>query len=59
MLCTKIVLNPKEKAEITAPTKGKKITQKEYDKVVAKKVKEMRTRYKNNRKKGKRSHHHM
>ena len=59
MLCTKIVLNPKEKAEIIAPTKGKKITQKEYDKVVAQKVKEMRARYKNNRKKGKRSHRHM
>jgi len=52
MLCTKIVLNPKEKEEITAPTKGKKITQAAYDKVVEKKVKEMRERFKSTRKKG-------
>jgi GLPGLI family protein len=58
MLCTKIVLNPKEKAEIIEPTKGKKITQKEYDKVVEEKVKEMRARYKNNRKKGGSSRRH-
>jgi len=46
MLCTKIVLNSKEKAEIIVPTKGKEITQKAYDKVVEEKVKEMRSRYK-------------
>jgi len=51
MLCTKIVINPKEKAVIIAPSKGKKITQKDYDKVMEEKVKEMRARYQNNRKK--------
>lgn len=52
ILCTKIVLNPNEKVEISAPTKGKEITEDEYKKVVEKKVKEMRERYKSNRKKG-------
>ena len=60
MLCTKIVLNPKEKEEIIAPTKGKEITQAAYDKVVEKKVKEMRERFKSTRKKGGSNgrHHH-
>jgi len=52
ILCTKIVLNPKEKTEIIEPKKGKKVTQKEYDKIMKKKMTEMRERYKNNRKKG-------
>ena len=55
ILCTKIVLNTKEK-EITPPTKGTVITQKEYDKIMTKKMEEMRERFKNNRKKGKTSH---
>ena len=50
-LCTKIVLNPKEKIEIIPPNKGKVITQKKYDNVVVEKSKEMRERYKNKRKK--------
>lgn len=55
ILCTKIVLNTKEK-EIIPPTKGTVITQKEYDKIMTKKMEEMRERFKNNRKKGKTSH---
>ncbi len=51
-LCTKIVLNPKDKIEITASKKGKEISQEAYNKIVAKKVKEMREMYKNKRKKG-------
>lgn len=40
ILCSKIVLNAKEKAEIKEPTKGKVISQKEYDETVAKKMEE-------------------
>ncbi|WP_417942690.1 GLPGLI family protein [Flavobacterium sp. RS13.1] len=42
ILCSKIVLNAKEKAEIKAPAKGKEISQKEYDETVVKKMKEFR-----------------
>ncbi|MEK8179437.1 GLPGLI family protein [Flavobacterium buctense] len=41
ILCSKIVLNPKEKAEIKAPSNGKEVTQKEYDEIVTKKMEEM------------------
>jgi GLPGLI family protein len=42
ILCSKIVLNPKEKVEIKAPTNGKAISQKEYDETVTKKMEEFR-----------------
>ena len=42
ILCSKVVLNAKEKAEIKAPTNGKVISQKEYDETVVKKMQEMR-----------------
>jgi GLPGLI family protein len=42
ILCSKIVMNAKEKAEIKAPTNGKVISQKEYDETVVKKMDEMR-----------------
>lgn len=45
VLCSKVVLNPKEKAEIKAPTKGKQVTQAEFDELVLKKVKEMQEMY--------------
>lgn len=41
MLCSKIVLNPKDKKEIKAPKNGKVVTQKEYDAIVTEKTKEM------------------
>lgn len=41
-LCSKIVLNPKEKSAIKAPTKGKVVSQKEYDEIVVKKMEELR-----------------
>ena len=41
ILCSKIVLNPKDKVEIKAVSKGKQVTQKEYDEVVSKKMEEM------------------
>jgi GLPGLI family protein len=42
ILCSKIVLNPKEKAVIKASTKGKVISQVEYDETVIKKMEEFR-----------------
>jgi GLPGLI family protein len=42
ILCSKIVLNPKDKVEIKAVTKGKVISQKEYDEAVMKKMEEFR-----------------
>jgi GLPGLI family protein len=51
ILCAKIVMNPKEKAEIRAPKKGKVVTQKEYDKIFEEKTKEMRERFRNERQK--------
>lgn len=41
ILCSKIVLNPKDKAVIKAPTNGKQVTQKEYEETVMKKMEEM------------------
>lgn len=40
-LCSKIVLNSKDKAEIKAPSNGKQVTQAEYDETVTKKMEEM------------------
>jgi len=42
ILCSKVVMNAKEKVEIKAPTTGKVISQKEYDETVVKKMDEMR-----------------
>lgn len=46
ILCSKVVLNAKEKVAIKAPTKGKVISQKEYDETVTKKMEEMREQFK-------------
>jgi GLPGLI family protein len=40
-VCTKIILNPKNKNLIAKPTKGKKVTQAEFDAITEKKAKEM------------------
>ncbi len=45
ILCSKVVLNAKEKVEIKAPTNGKVISQKDYDETVVKKMEEMRQMY--------------
>lgn len=42
VLCSKITLNPKEKASIKAPSNGKVVSQKEYDEIVVKKMEEVR-----------------
>jgi len=39
-LCSKIVLNPKEKVEIKAPKKGQKVSAAEFEKIALKKAKE-------------------
>ncbi|MGB1307864.1 MAG: GLPGLI family protein [Oceanihabitans sp.] len=45
ILCSKIVLNPAEKETIKVPSKGKKVTKKEYNEIVMKKMEEMREMY--------------
>ena len=49
ILCSKIVLNSKDKVEIKAPTNGKAISQKDYDETVVKKMEEMKQMYEGQR----------
>ncbi|CAL2102110.1 Ribonuclease Z [Tenacibaculum sp. 190130A14a] len=49
VLCSEIVLNPSEKQEIKKPTKGKKVTREEYDKIAQKKMEEMREMFQRRR----------
>lgn len=46
ILCSKVVMNAKEKVAIKPSTKGKIISQKEYDETVTKKMEEMREQFK-------------
>ena len=41
IMCSKLVMNVKDKVEIKAPTGGDKVTQKEFDDIMIKKMKEM------------------
>jgi GLPGLI family protein len=41
ILCSKIILNPKEKTEIIKPKTGKKVTQKEFEELKEEKIKSM------------------
>jgi len=45
MLCTKVVLNPKEKDVIEKPEKGEVVTRDEYNTIVKDKIEEMRQMY--------------
>lgn len=45
ILCSKVVLNPKEKAEIKPLKKGQKVTQAEYAEIMMKKMQEMQEMY--------------
>jgi GLPGLI family protein len=45
VLCTEITMNPKEKVAFKKPKKGKKVTRFEYNKIVTKKMKEMREQF--------------
>lgn len=41
-LCSKIILNPKEKSEIKRPKKGKKVNQKEFEEITKKQLENMK-----------------
>ena len=45
ILCSKIVLNPKDAEEIKAPKKGKEVSRAEYNKIVKAKMEEMRENF--------------
>ncbi|WP_203257590.1 GLPGLI family protein [Hyunsoonleella ulvae] len=45
ILCSKIVLNPEDKANIKQPTKGKEITKEAYVEIATKKFQEMRENF--------------
>ncbi len=49
VLCSEITMNPLEKTEIKEPTKGKKVTRTAYNKIMKKKMEEMREMFKNRR----------
>ena len=49
VICSEIVMNPKEKIVIEEPTKGKKVTQAQYRKIMDKKTKEMMDRFRSRR----------
>jgi len=51
MLCTKVVMNPEKRIEISAPTKGESVTRNEFDNIVEVKVKEMRDMWRGGRSK--------
>lgn len=45
LLCSKIILNPKEAENIDAPSRGKEVTREEYNKIVKEKMDEMRENF--------------
>ncbi|NRD23309.1 GLPGLI family protein [Winogradskyella litoriviva] len=45
IVCSQIIINPESKVEIEEPTKGKEVSQVEYDEIMDKKAKEMMERY--------------
>lgn len=47
ILCSKIVINPKETEAIQLPTKGKEVSREEYNKIVKEKTDEMRENFRN------------
>ena len=51
MLCTKVVMNPEKRIEISAPTKGEFVTKNEFENIVEVKVKEMRDMWRGGRSK--------
>ena len=50
IVCTEIVMNPSDKVQIKEPSKGKKVTQKKFDKIMDKHTIEMMERFKSKRK---------
>ena len=51
MLCTKVVMNPEKRIQISAPTKGEFVTRSEFENIVEVKVKEMRDMWRGGRSK--------
>ncbi len=47
LLCSKVVINPKNPDKIERPTKGKKVTRKEYTRIVKEKVEELQENFRN------------
>ncbi|MGX7667432.1 GLPGLI family protein [Flavobacterium pedocola] len=45
VMCSKLVMNTKDKVEIKAPKNGKVVKQKEYNEIVTKKMEEMREQF--------------
>lgn len=52
ILCSKIVLNPKDGVKVEEPTKGKEVTQEEYNAIMEEKMKEMQERYQPDNRRG-------
>ncbi len=52
LICSKIILNPKEKIEIKEPKKGKVVSQEKFDEIMEKKNKEMMDRVQSRKGKG-------
>jgi GLPGLI family protein len=52
ILCSKIIMNPKEAEKIEPPTKGKEVTREEYIKIVKDKTEEMRENFRGGRGRG-------
>lgn len=52
LICSKIVMNPKEKTEIKEPTKGKVVTQEKFEAIMDKKNEEMMEQFKGRGNKG-------
>ncbi|KAB1157357.1 GLPGLI family protein [Tenacibaculum aiptasiae] len=50
IVCTEIVMNSSEKIDIKEPTKGKKVTQEKFDKIIDEHSKDMMERFKSKRK---------
>tara|TARA_B100000768_G_C11274471_1_gene375147 strand:- start:873 stop:1673 length:801 start_codon:yes stop_codon:yes gene_type:complete len=49
MLCTKVIINPKEKIKIKEPSKGKQVTSIEFEQIAEAKAEEMRNMYRGRR----------
>tara|TARA_B110000046_G_scaffold80973_1_gene89281 strand:+ start:124 stop:960 length:837 start_codon:yes stop_codon:yes gene_type:complete len=49
MLCTKVIINPKEKVKVKAPSKGKEVTSLEFEQIAKDKAEEMSNMYRGRR----------
>ena len=52
LVCNKIVINPEKEFEIVEPTKGKEVSQKEFDEIRKKKRDEMMEQFQSRRRSG-------